>query len=142
MTRPIDRSHFLTVCVTGLLCAAATARRSGSPLALAAHAAAPGAYAPVPPGAYAPVPLCALDAAGCRCESACICERLSIRADFVKLANRVIEHTSIRRVRVWLLPFVFGGLFFFCSRDAMGLGKNKRHFIGLSMSQTPTQQSW
>jgi len=57
------------------------------------------------------VPLCAVNAAGCMCESACICERLSIRADFVKLANRVIEHTSIRHVRVWLLLFVCGGLF-------------------------------
>ena len=56
--------------------------------------------------------LCALDAVGCMCESACICERLCIRANFVKLANRVIEHTSIRRVRVWLLLFVCGGLFF------------------------------
>ena len=46
------------------------------------------------------------------CESACICERLCIRANFVKLANRVIEHKSTRRVRVWLLLFVCGGLFF------------------------------
>jgi len=46
------------------------------------------------------------------CVSACICERLCIRADFVKLTNRVIEHKGTRRVRVWLLLFVCGGLFF------------------------------
>ena len=45
--------------------------------------------------AYAPVLLCALDAVGCMCESACICERLCIRANFVKLANRVIEHQAL-----------------------------------------------
>jgi len=91
-----------------------------------------------PVGTYAPVLLCALDAVGCMCESACICERLCIRADFVKLANRVIEHKSTRRVRVWLLLFVCGGLFFvagvpWVSGKTSATLSSRDHVIGFCM---------